>query len=105
MKQTTFEEFTELATRGTFVPVCREIMADLLTPVSAFLTLTMLLSTPGCSATPLASMLRPPDVKTIATRSPSLKRYGSRSALIGIACPAGRTRRATLPCTASREVK
>jgi anthranilate synthase component 1 len=37
MKQTTFEEFTELARRGTFVPVCREIMADLLTPVSAFL--------------------------------------------------------------------
>jgi anthranilate synthase component I len=37
MKQTTFEEFTELTTRGTFVPVCREIMADLLTPVSAFL--------------------------------------------------------------------
>ncbi len=37
MKQTTFEEFTDLATRGTFVPVCREIMADLLTPVSAFL--------------------------------------------------------------------
>lgn len=37
MKQTTFDEFTELATRGTFVPVCREIMADLLTPVSAFL--------------------------------------------------------------------
>jgi anthranilate synthase component I len=37
MKQTTFEEFTELAKRGTFVPVCREIMADLLTPVSAFL--------------------------------------------------------------------
>jgi anthranilate synthase component 1 len=37
MKQTTFEEFVELAKRGTFVPVCREIMADLLTPVSAFL--------------------------------------------------------------------
>ena len=37
MKQTTFEAFTELAKRGTFVPVCREIMADLLTPVSAFL--------------------------------------------------------------------
>src|SRR5690606_19316580 len=35
--QTTFEEFTDLASRGTFVPVCREIMADLLTPVSAFL--------------------------------------------------------------------
>ncbi len=37
MKETTFEEFKELATRGTFVPVCKEIMADLLTPVSAFL--------------------------------------------------------------------
>ena len=37
MKQTTFEEFTALAGRGTFVPVVREIMADLLTPVSAFL--------------------------------------------------------------------
>src|SRR5689334_14130419 len=37
MKQTTFEEFVELGKRGTFVPVCREIMADLLTPVSAFL--------------------------------------------------------------------
>ena len=37
MKQTTFEEFVELARRGTFVPVVREIIADLLTPVSAFL--------------------------------------------------------------------
>ena len=37
MKQTTFEQFRELAQRGTFVPVWREIMADLLTPVSAFL--------------------------------------------------------------------
>jgi anthranilate synthase component 1 len=37
MRQTTFEEFVELAQRGTFVPVWREIMADLLTPVSAFL--------------------------------------------------------------------
>lgn len=37
MKQTTFEAFVELARRGTFVPVWREIMADLLTPVSAFL--------------------------------------------------------------------
>ncbi|MEO7192030.1 MAG: anthranilate synthase component I [Vicinamibacterales bacterium] len=35
--QTTFDQFVELAGRGTFVPVCREIMADLLTPVSAFL--------------------------------------------------------------------
>jgi anthranilate synthase component I len=37
MKQTSFDEFVDLAKRGTFVPVCREIMADLLTPVSAFL--------------------------------------------------------------------
>ncbi|MEO8481771.1 MAG: anthranilate synthase component I [Acidobacteriota bacterium] len=37
MTQTTFEDFVELAGRSTFVPVCREIMADLLTPVSAFL--------------------------------------------------------------------
>jgi anthranilate synthase component 1 len=37
MTQTTFEQFVELAGQGTFVPVCREIMADLLTPVSAFL--------------------------------------------------------------------
>jgi anthranilate synthase component 1 len=37
MKLTTFEEFKELAQRGTFVPVYKEIMADLLTPVSAFL--------------------------------------------------------------------
>ncbi len=37
MKQTTFDEFMELARRGTFVPVVKEIMADLLTPVSAFL--------------------------------------------------------------------
>ncbi len=37
MKQTSFEEFVALSQRGTFVPVYREIMADLLTPVSAFL--------------------------------------------------------------------
>src|SRR5215471_15799684 len=37
MRQTTYEEFVDLASRGTFVPVWREIMADLLTPVSAFL--------------------------------------------------------------------
>lgn len=37
MKQTTLEEFIDLARRGTFVPVVREIIADLLTPVSAFL--------------------------------------------------------------------
>src|SRR5574338_78844 len=39
MKITSFEEFTELARRGTFVPVCKEIVADLLTPVSAFLAI------------------------------------------------------------------
>src|SRR5687768_11740608 len=33
----TFDEFVDLARRGTFVPVCRELLADLLTPVSAFL--------------------------------------------------------------------
>ncbi|HEY7288387.1 MAG TPA: anthranilate synthase component I [Vicinamibacterales bacterium] len=37
MKMTSFEEFKELARRGTFIPVCKEIVADLLTPVSAFL--------------------------------------------------------------------
>src|SRR5215210_4654149 len=37
MKITSFEEFRDLAQRGTFVPVCKEIVADLLTPVSAFL--------------------------------------------------------------------
>jgi anthranilate synthase component 1 len=37
MKLTTFDEFVELAKRATFVPVCKEIVADLLTPVSAFL--------------------------------------------------------------------
>jgi anthranilate synthase component 1 len=37
MKQTSFEEFVELTQRGTFVPVYKELMADLLTPVSAFL--------------------------------------------------------------------
>ena len=37
MKLTTFEEFVDLAQRGNFVPVCKEIVADLLTPVSAFL--------------------------------------------------------------------
>ncbi len=37
MKQTSFEEFVDLTRRGTFVPVVREIMADLLTPVSAFI--------------------------------------------------------------------
>ena len=37
MRITTFEEFRDLAQRGTFVPVYKEIVADLLTPVSAFL--------------------------------------------------------------------
>src|SRR5215470_15594019 len=37
MKITSFETFKELAGRGTFVPVCKEIVADLFTPVSAFL--------------------------------------------------------------------
>ena len=37
MKQTTFEEFVDLAKRATFVPVVKEVVADLLTPVSAFL--------------------------------------------------------------------
>src|SRR3979490_3614026 len=37
MKITSFEEFKELARRGTFVPVCKEMVADLLAPCSAFL--------------------------------------------------------------------
>jgi anthranilate synthase component I len=37
MNITSFETFKDLALRGTFVPVCKEIVADLLTPVSAFL--------------------------------------------------------------------
>jgi anthranilate synthase component 1 len=37
MRLTTFDEFKDLAQRGTFVPVCKEILSDLLTPVSAFL--------------------------------------------------------------------
>src|SRR5260370_22078594 len=37
MKITSLEEFKELALRGTFVPVCKELVADLLTAVSAFL--------------------------------------------------------------------
>ena len=35
--ETTFDEFVALAQQGTFVPVCKEVMADLLTPVSAFM--------------------------------------------------------------------
>jgi anthranilate synthase component 1 len=37
MRLTTFDEFRTLAQRGTFVPMCKEIVADMLTPVSAFL--------------------------------------------------------------------
>ena len=37
MNQTSFETFQELAAQGTFVPVCREVRADLLTPLSAFI--------------------------------------------------------------------
>src|SRR5438309_11602149 len=37
MKITSLEECKELARRGTFVPVVKELVADLLTPVSAFL--------------------------------------------------------------------
>src|SRR5918995_6984856 len=37
MKQTSFETFAQLAQRSTFVPVVKELVADLLTPVSAFL--------------------------------------------------------------------
>ncbi len=39
MTVTSFEDFRTLAQAGTFVPVCKEIVADLLTPVSAFLTI------------------------------------------------------------------
>jgi anthranilate synthase component I len=37
VKQTSFDTFVELAQRSTFVPVVKELVADLLTPVSAFL--------------------------------------------------------------------
>jgi len=37
MTDTSFEEFRERAGGGALAPVCREVMADLLTPVSAFL--------------------------------------------------------------------
>src|SRR4051794_24729534 len=37
MNITSLDTFKELARRGTFVPVCKEIVADLFTPVSAFL--------------------------------------------------------------------
>jgi anthranilate synthase component 1 len=37
MTITSFETFKERAQQGTFVPVCKELAADLLTPVSAFL--------------------------------------------------------------------
>ena len=38
--ETSFEQFCELAERGNLVPVFKEVMADLLTPVSAFLRTT-----------------------------------------------------------------
>ena len=37
MTQTSFTDFQALATKGTFVPVWKEVRADLLTPLSAFL--------------------------------------------------------------------
>lgn len=37
MRTTTFEEFATLAQDSPFVPVCKELMADLLTPAAAFL--------------------------------------------------------------------
>ena len=37
MTATTFDQFRDLARDATVVPVCREVLADLLTPVSAFL--------------------------------------------------------------------
>lgn len=36
MSDTTFEAFRDRAVPGTFVPICREVTADQLTPVSAF---------------------------------------------------------------------
>jgi hypothetical protein len=47
MKITSFEEFKELAHRGTFVPVWKEMVADLLTPVSAS-KIAETLTTPFC---------------------------------------------------------
>jgi len=37
ISETSFEQFRSLAKNSTFVPVCREVIADTLTPVSAFL--------------------------------------------------------------------
>ena len=37
ISETSFEQFQLLAKSSTFVPVCREVIADTLTPVSAFL--------------------------------------------------------------------
>ena len=37
--ETTFEQFSDFVEQGTFIPVCREVRTDLLTPVSAFLTI------------------------------------------------------------------
>ncbi len=39
MKPPSFEEFKELATQGNIIPIAESILADLLTPVSAFLKL------------------------------------------------------------------
>ena len=39
MQPITFEEFSKLATRGNVIPIAQSIVADLLTPVSAFLKL------------------------------------------------------------------
>lgn len=39
MSETSYSEFRKLAAKGNVVPVCRAILADLLSPVSAFLRL------------------------------------------------------------------
>ncbi len=67
MRITTFDEFKELAQRGTFVPVCKEIVADLLTPVSAFLKIAehsdyafLLESVEGASTRPYSFLGKDP---------------------------------------------
>ena len=42
MKQTTFEEFVDLARRATFVPVCKELVADLLQHIAPGIETKML---------------------------------------------------------------
>ena len=37
MKPPSFDEFAELATQGNVIPIAESMLADLLTPVSAFL--------------------------------------------------------------------